>query len=144
MNPATSAICVLVDEDRQQRAATVLVDVAYVIEAHFELTPKAGAERQRGQASRYVQSPRPQGPVLPSALPRHARVRARFEFRRRIAPPPRPSPTPRASAGARATSASCFIDIDHRATGRPRCSSAPGFEDGVMRVPHPNSPEIRR
>src|SRR5688572_26028910 len=26
----------LVDEDRQQRAATVLVDVAYVIAAHFE------------------------------------------------------------------------------------------------------------
>src|SRR3954447_12829749 len=28
----------LVDEDRQQRASTVLADVAYVIEAHFELT----------------------------------------------------------------------------------------------------------
>lgn len=33
-----------VDEDRQQRAATVLRDVAYVIEAHFELTPKAAPE----------------------------------------------------------------------------------------------------
>jgi CRISPR-associated protein Cas5d len=30
-----------VDEDRQQRAAVVLKEVAYVIEAHFELTAKA-------------------------------------------------------------------------------------------------------
>jgi CRISPR-associated protein Cas5d len=34
----------LVDEDRQQRAATVLRDVAYVIEAHFELTGRAGPD----------------------------------------------------------------------------------------------------
>lgn len=32
------------DADRQQRAATVLVDVAYVIEAHFELTPEGRDE----------------------------------------------------------------------------------------------------
>ena len=34
----------LVDEDRQQRASTVLVNPAYVIEAHFVMTPRAGAE----------------------------------------------------------------------------------------------------
>ena len=34
----------LVDEDRQQRASTVLVAPAYVIEAHFVMTPRAGAE----------------------------------------------------------------------------------------------------
>ncbi len=38
-----------VDEDRQQRAATVLRDVAYVIEAHFELTPKAGSDENVGK-----------------------------------------------------------------------------------------------
>ena len=37
------------DEDRQQRAATVLRDVAYVIEAHFELTAKAGPEDNPGK-----------------------------------------------------------------------------------------------
>lgn len=31
-----------VDKDRQQRAATVLRDVAYVVEAHFEMTSRAG------------------------------------------------------------------------------------------------------
>jgi CRISPR-associated protein Cas5d len=35
---------IVVDENRQQRASLVLVDVAYVIEAHFTLTAKAGPE----------------------------------------------------------------------------------------------------
>src|SRR4051812_31163228 len=39
----------LVDEDRQQRASTVLADVAYVIEAHFELTAKAGPDDTEGK-----------------------------------------------------------------------------------------------
>lgn len=34
-------LALYVDEDRQQRSATILRDVAYVIEAHFELTAKA-------------------------------------------------------------------------------------------------------
>jgi CRISPR-associated protein Cas5d len=34
-------LALYVDEDRQQRASTILRDVAYVIEAHFELTAKA-------------------------------------------------------------------------------------------------------
>jgi len=33
-----------VDDDRQQRAAIALTNVAYVIEAHFEMTAKAGDE----------------------------------------------------------------------------------------------------
>jgi CRISPR-associated protein Cas5d len=37
-------LAIVVDEDRQQRAATVLRDVAYVIEAHFERTGKWGPE----------------------------------------------------------------------------------------------------
>jgi CRISPR-associated protein Cas5d len=35
---------ILVDESRQQRATLALRDPAYVIEAHFEMTAKAGAE----------------------------------------------------------------------------------------------------
>ncbi|MBZ0215719.1 MAG: type I-C CRISPR-associated protein Cas5c, partial [Fimbriimonadaceae bacterium] len=39
----------LVDEDRQQRASTVLAKVAYVIEAHFKMTEKAGPEDNEGK-----------------------------------------------------------------------------------------------
>lgn len=38
-----------VDQDRQQRAATILRDVAYVIEAHFELTDRAGNDETVGK-----------------------------------------------------------------------------------------------
>ena len=35
---------ILVENERQQRAATILKDVGYIISAHFELTDKAGKE----------------------------------------------------------------------------------------------------
>ena len=38
-----------VDEDRQQRAMLCLADVAYGIEAHFEMTENAGAEDNAGK-----------------------------------------------------------------------------------------------
>lgn len=40
----TASLGLVVEEHRQQRAATLLVDVDYVIEAHFELTDKATGE----------------------------------------------------------------------------------------------------
>jgi len=45
----TEGLYTLIEEDRQQRAATVLRDVGYVIEAHFELTDKAGSEDNIGK-----------------------------------------------------------------------------------------------
>jgi CRISPR-associated protein Cas5d len=42
-----SAYCV--NDDRQQRAATLLRDVSYVIAAHFELTANAGTEDNEGK-----------------------------------------------------------------------------------------------
>lgn len=38
---STAGLGMVVEEERQQRATTLLVDVAYVIEAHFELTARA-------------------------------------------------------------------------------------------------------
>jgi CRISPR-associated protein Cas5d len=40
----TEGLGLLVDENRQQRAALILVDVAYVIEAHFSMTDRAGPD----------------------------------------------------------------------------------------------------
>jgi CRISPR-associated protein Cas5d len=41
---STAALSLVVEDHRQQRATTFLVDVSYVIEAHFELTDKAQDE----------------------------------------------------------------------------------------------------
>ena len=40
---STDGLHTFIEEDRQQRATTLLRNVAYVIEAHFELTDSAGA-----------------------------------------------------------------------------------------------------
>ena len=41
---STAGLGLTVEENRQQRAATLLVHVDYVIEAHFEMTARAGAD----------------------------------------------------------------------------------------------------
>lgn len=46
---STQNLFIVSDEDRQQRAATVLRDVAYVIEAHFEMTSQAVANDNEGK-----------------------------------------------------------------------------------------------
>lgn len=45
----TDGLVSYVEEDRQQRATTLLRDVAYIIEAHFDLTDKAGPEDNEGK-----------------------------------------------------------------------------------------------
>ncbi|MCC4605534.1 type I-C CRISPR-associated protein Cas5 [Xanthomonas campestris pv. badrii] len=45
----TDTLVSYVQEDRQQRAATLLREVGYVIAAHFELTDKAGADDSVGK-----------------------------------------------------------------------------------------------
>jgi CRISPR-associated protein Cas5d len=45
----TQGLYTLIEEVRQQRATTLLRDVAYVIEAHFELTNLAGADDNVGK-----------------------------------------------------------------------------------------------
>lgn len=42
-------LALAVDEDRQQRAMLCLADVAYGIEAHFEMTPRAGPQDNPGK-----------------------------------------------------------------------------------------------
>lgn len=42
-------LAAVVEDDRQQRAATVLRDVAYVVHAHFELTERAGPDDNVGK-----------------------------------------------------------------------------------------------
>ena len=45
----TDGLVMCVDDDRQQRASTLLRDVGYVIEAHFTLTSRAGPGDSEGK-----------------------------------------------------------------------------------------------
>jgi CRISPR-associated protein Cas5d len=46
---STDGLAVFIEEDRQQRAATVLKDVAYVIDAHFDLSAKASPDESEAK-----------------------------------------------------------------------------------------------
>jgi len=48
-NNSLEGLGLVVDQDRQQRAMLALRDVAYGIEAHFEITPKAGPQDNAGK-----------------------------------------------------------------------------------------------
>lgn len=49
MKKGTGNLGIAIEDDRQQRASMVLRDVAYVIEAHFELTSEAGDDDNDGK-----------------------------------------------------------------------------------------------
>jgi CRISPR-associated protein Cas5d len=49
MNRGRADLHTIIEDDRQQRAATVLRDLGYIIEAHFELTPLAGPDDNEGK-----------------------------------------------------------------------------------------------
>lgn len=48
-NKTSNGIGVFIEDERTQRATTLLRDVGYVIEAHFELTDNAGSEDSVGK-----------------------------------------------------------------------------------------------
>jgi len=138
-------LALLVDEDRQQRAATVLVDVDYVIAAHFEMTVKAGPDDNEGKHLDIFNRRASRGQCFHQPCLGTREFDARFE----LLPPDGPLPEPEEKSsdlgfGNPRDLGFMLFDIDHQAEGRPSLFFRARLEDGVMKVPHPNSPEIRR
>jgi len=126
-----------VDEDRPQRAATILVDVEYVIEAHFELTGKAGPDDNAGKHLDIFNRRAERGQCFHQPCLGVREFDARFEL---LKPG---DPTPQAIDETRDLGFMLF-DIDHQAPGRPSMFFRAKLDKGVMRVPAPTSPEVRR
>lgn len=135
----------LVDEDRQQRASTVLMNVAYVIEAHFEMTDKADADENEGKHLDIFNRRAARGQCFHQPCLGTREFAARFE----LLPPDAPSPEPKEKSadlgfGQPRDLGFMLWDIDHTSTGRPSLLFRARLENGVVNVPAPNSPEIRR
>lgn len=137
----------LVDEDRQQRASTVLVNPAYVIEAHFELTRQAGPDETEGKHLDIFNRRAARGQCF------HQPCLGTREFAARFAPvapgDPLPARNPDAETaelgfGAPRDLGFMLWDIDHAATVSPSLLFRACLRDGVLNVPPPGSPEIRR
>ncbi len=127
----------LVDEDRQQRAATVLVKPAYVIAAHFVLTPRADATDNEGKHLDTFNRRASKGQCFHQPCLGTREFAANFELIERGAPMPATIPETRDLGFM-------LWDIDHQAKGKPSMFFQARLVDGVLKVPVPNSPEIRR
>jgi CRISPR-associated protein Cas5d len=127
----------LVDEDRQQRASTVLVKPAYVIEAHFELTTRAGEEDNEGKHLDTFNRRAGRGQCFHQPCLGTREFAAHFE----LIPPE--ADLPPAIAESRDLGFMLW-DIDHQAKDRPSLFFRAALENGIVKVPAPSSPEIRR
>lgn len=128
---------ILVDEDRQQRASTVLVNPAYVIEAHFELTAKSGAEDSAAKHLDIFNRRAARGQCFHQPCLGTREFAAAFTLLSPDAPPPETIPETRDLGFM-------LWDIDHQSAGRPSMFFRAKLENGVMMVPGPDSAEIRR
>lgn len=128
---------ILVDEDRQQRASLVLVKPAYIIEAHFELTAKAGPEDNEGKHLDTFNRRASRGQCFHQPCLGTREFAAHFELLASDADLP---PTIEESRDL----GFMLFDIDHQAKGRPSLFFRALMEKGVVRVPHPASAEVRR
>ncbi len=135
----------LVDEDRQQRASEVLVQPAYVIAAHFQLTDKAGADDSEGKHLDIFNRRARRGQCFHQPCLGTREFAASFELVEPDGPMPEPEEkTPQLGFGTERKLGFMLWDIDHQAKGRPSMFFDAVLRDGVMQVPKPGSPEIRR
>lgn len=137
----------LVDEDRQQRAATVLVDVGYVISAHFELTARAGGDDNEGKHLDTFNRRASRGQCFHQPCLGTREFPAAFELLPPDAPLPVVDPDARTSDlgfGRPRDLGFMLYDIDHAAPGRPSLFFRAELAEGVIAVPHPSSSEVKR
>lgn len=137
----------LIDEDRQQRASTVLVKPRYIIEAHFDLTYKAGPEDSEGKHLDIFNRRAERGQCFNQPCLGTREFAAPFELIPAGAPlPDRDKDTLNTEHGFGTPRDLGFMlwDIDHAVPGRPSLFFRATLRDGVMEVPGPDSPEVRR
>ncbi len=132
----------LVDEDRQQRASTVLVAPAYVIEAHFQMTQRAGADDSEGKHLDIFNRRAARGQCFHQPCLGTREFAAHFALLPPDAPLPVRSPLATGTDlgfGAPRDLGLMLWDIDHAAPGRPSLFFRASLRDGVMEVPAPGS-----
>lgn len=137
----------LVDDDRQQRASTVLVRPAYVIEAHFVLTEQAETSETEGKHLDIFNRRAAKGQCFHQPCLGTREFAAAFELIPPGAALPARNPEAETSDlgfGAPRDLGFMLWDIDHAAPGRPSLLFRATLRDGVMEVPQPGSPEVKR
>jgi len=126
----------LVEEDRQQRAATLLRDVAYGIEAHFVITPRAGPDDNEAKHLDIARCRITRGQCF------HQPYLGCREFPARFSPLPDSLPDVDFSLAGVRDLGWMLHDIDFSDGMTPRFFRAV-MKDGVIEVPALESGEVR-
>ena len=130
-------LALIIEDNRQQRASTVLTDVAYAIRARFALTPKAGSDDNEGKHLDTFNRRARKGQCFHQPCLGTREFPAQFQLIE-----PDAAALPKAIDETRDLGFMLF-DIDH-AADRSSLFFRAALDKGVMRVPPPDSPEIRR
>jgi CRISPR-associated protein Cas5d len=141
---STDGLGIVVDEDRQQRASTILTDVDYVIEAHFERTAKWGDDDTDAKHIDTFSRRAARGQCFHQPCLGTREFAARFELIEPGSPLPQPPQDPMLGFGQLRDLGFMLWDIDHTAPGKPSIFFKALLDHGVLRVPQPGSPELRR
>lgn len=126
----------IVDEDRQQRASTLLINVEYAIEAHFDMTTKAGTEDNAGKHLDIFNRRARRGQCFHQPCLGTREFPAAFSLIEDGAVI-KPAINETRDLGF------MLWDIDHARDHSPMFFRA-SLENGIMKVPSPDSEEIRR
>ncbi len=121
-----SGLYLSVEADRQQRAAILLKDVAYVISAKIELTPKAGPNDALGKYEGMFERRARQGQCFHRPYLGAREFAANFELEDSAAPPAA-SPEPDRDLGW------MLLDLDYERDMQPMFFRA-RLRDGVMDI----------
>ena len=139
-------LMMLVEENRQQRAATLLCDVGYVISAHFEMTPRAGDDDNPAKHLDTFNRRARRGQCFHQPCLGTREFPADFELLELGAPMPQPDAadrTPELGFGRPRDLGFMLFDIDHGGSGASHFFRAT-LQDGVVKVPAPGSREVLR
>ncbi len=126
--------CVDDGKNRQQRAATVLRDVHYVIEAHFELTDKAGSDDSEGKHLDIFKRRASRGQCFHTPYLGTREFPANFALLE--------GECPRSSLSGEQDLGFMLHDIDFTADLSPRFFRAK-MSDGIVAVPRCDTAEVR-
>jgi CRISPR-associated protein Cas5d len=143
----TDGLAIKVDEDRQQRASTVLVNVAYVIEAHFERTKDWGPEDNDAKHIDTFTRRARKGQCFHQPCLGTREFAARFSLIEPGDPLPEPAPENRSATlgfGEPRDLGFMLWDIDHARPGKPSIFFRATLDRGVLCVPQPGAPELRQ
>jgi CRISPR-associated protein Cas5d len=133
---STEGLALYVDEDRQQRAATILKDAAYVIEARIELKDPADAGEPIGKHLDIFNRRARKGQCF------HRPCLGAREFAAEFALIEGEPPAPHESLRGERDLGWMALDIDFARGARPLFFKA-AMRDGVIEVPALDSPAVR-